>query len=125
MSEHGEFQIGDIVSIRVEVTATWPEAKEGPLVMGKILGDDDEQGLWFPEGALTLVERPKKRLRTGAVYRCQVTPESRYVDYLVVNNDRLLNLVSQEIERRADITIDTHSEIWREVPVEELEKEVS
>lgn len=39
------FQIGDVVSVRLEVTALWPEAKEGPLVMGKIQGDDDEQEL--------------------------------------------------------------------------------
>ena len=65
-----EFQVGDRVRIEGVVTDVWPDSKDGPMSLIKILGETYELSneLWFQDLAITLIERPRRKLRVGSVW---------------------------------------------------------
>lgn len=119
-----EFQVGDEVSVRGTVTAII--GREHPRIqfitpVGTLIGVEQED--------LTLVERPRKKLRVGSVWE-QNGPTGHF-RWLVQDNETLIKLtppkslgakVGEHVLRR-ELTIDHLPERWREVPVEELERE--
>jgi len=115
-----EFQIGDRVSIEGVVTQLWPDTKPGPLTLVRINNEscDDITEMWFEDTSITLVERPRPKLRVGSVWE-------RWGIRYVVGTDseghrQLVNLADGGI---AVGLPHTSGEVWREVPVEELERE--
>ena len=117
-----EFQIGDRVSIAGVVTQLWPDAKPCPLTLVRINNEsscDDITDLWFEDTSITLVERPRPKLRVGSVWE-------RWGIRYVVGTDseghrQLVNLATGGI---AEVGLICASpDVWREVPVEELERE--
>lgn len=117
-----DFQVGDRVSVVGVVTHLWPDAKPGPLVLIQVKGDeDDESELWFSTKSLTLVERPKRKLRVGSVWKCigvDTVYHALSDDLFVWYGD---DLEHRGFVRREEISFDSDPQFWREVPVEELE----
>jgi hypothetical protein len=75
-------------------------------------------GWFFPRESLTLIERPRKKLRVGSVWERWGV---RWVVGFDEDGRQLVNLASGGI---ADVgLIDASPDAWREVPVEELERE--
>ena len=113
-----DFQVGDRVSVEGVVTNLWPDSKEGPMSMVRLLGEkaDTASELWVEDCALTLIERPRRKLRVGSVWEC--VNGQRYV---AVTNDWFAGADARI--HRAQLSFDEEPESWREVPVEELERE--
>lgn len=109
-----EFQVGDQVSIGGTVTAIIGRERlfiQLITPVGNLLQVDPEE--------LALVERPRKKLRVGSVWE-------RWGVYWAVgtNQDGDQHLVRLSDGARVEIDLIAPSE-WREVPVEELEREAS
>ena len=112
-----DFQVGDRVSVEGVVR------KIGSLsIECHIPGTSDR--FYATPANLTLVERPKRKLRVGSVWE----RINRY-RYVAVGLDQLVlvptvvSLTPPTPEHRSALGFDTDPQYWREVPVEELEAE--
>ena len=121
-----DFQVGDRVSVEGVVTQLWPDAKPKPMALVSMDREsyDIPADYWIQDQALTLVERPKRKLRVGSVWEC-ADAEMPNVRYTVVAPDMFVftHQHGPTFMRRDITSIDTHPQCWREVPVEELERE--
>ena len=110
-----DFQVGDRVSVEGVVTSTETDF-ETAMVRVKSGG---EVSLYLSD--LTLVERPKRKLRVGSVW--EHNGSCRYV-YL---GDGWFSdwRPDRANVARVELNIDTSPALWREVPVEELEAEAN
>lgn len=119
-----EFQVGDQVSIGGTVTAIIGRERlfiQLITPVGNLLQVDPEE--------LALVERPRKKLRVGSVW--EYTGPTGHARWLVLDDQTLIKLtppksigaqVGDQVPR-SEVTIDYSPDFWREVPVEELERE--
>lgn len=82
---------------------------------------DDGTRAEYHTDYVELVERPKRKLRVGSVWECD--GRARYVH---IGKDMLTDwLCTDPPVHRSQTTIDELPDLWREVPVEELEREAS
>lgn len=108
-----DFQVGDRVSVEGIVTQE--------LDTGAYVKIDYPQPIhhFFPTGALTLIERPKRKLRVGSVWECNGAQR-----YVYLGKDMFSAWLPNEPNvERSRITLDETPDLWREVPVAELESE--
>lgn len=111
-----EFQVGD----RVSVEGVVEKVGSGDYHI-RLNSPAKGAKAWFYASAMTLVERPKRKLRVGSVWECD--GRQRYVH---IGKDMLTDwLCSDPPVHRSRTTIDETPDLWREVPVEELEREAS
>lgn len=116
-----DFQVGDRVS--VEGVVAKATGKDGHAWVDSSTGE--RYRIWHED--LTLVERPKRKLRVGSVWErpctdggevCACGKSDRYlwtgVTFVSPNGDNY---------SRESRDFDKHPNYWREVPVEELEAE--
>ena len=116
-----DFQVGDRVSVEGVVTQA--------LDTGAYVHLNYPQPInhFFPTECITLVERPRRKLRVGSVWEractdgkrvCSCGKADRYVwtgvTFVSPNGDNYA---------RETRDIDTWPDVWREVPVEELARE--
>ncbi len=117
-----EFQVGDQVSIGGTVTAIIGRERlfiQLITPVGNLLQVDPEE--------LALVERPRKKLRVGSVWERRERPDGRWMvvdDEFVIclrvgRNGHRKKIARSRFDALGDPTV------WREVPVEELEREAS
>lgn len=119
-----KFQVGDEVSVGGTVTAiVEPGYIRLITPVGTLIQVEPEE--------LTLVERPKRKLRVGSVW--EYTGPTGHARWLVLDDQTLIKLtppkgigaqVGDQVPR-SEVTIDYSPDFWREVPVEELEREAS
>lgn len=118
-----EFQVGDRVSVEgvVESIDAHPS--------GCVVRFSNLHALWVSSRDLTLFERPKRKLRVGSVW--EYTGPTGHARWLVLDDQTLIKLtppkcvgaqVGDQVPR-SEVTIDYSPDFWREVPVEELERE--
>ena len=126
-----DFQVGDRVSVEGVVTQLWPDAKPGPLTLVRVVGEgyEDDSELWFADQALTLVDRPRRKLRVGSVWeRRNQQGDHRW---MVVDDEYVICLRKGRSGHREKLAIDRFDDalgdptVWREVPVEDLEAEAN
>ncbi len=80
---------------------------------------DDVRTYEIWHGDLTLIERPRRKLRVGSVWQVgEYGPR-----YTYLGEDLFGATTRQKVHERSSLSFDTEPEIWREVPVEELERE--
>ena len=106
-----DFQVGDRVSVEGVILPNSSRAVRVQTTDGVIFTAHPD--------SLTLVERPKRKLRVGSVWEC--VGRKRYVH---IGKDMLTDwLCTDPPVHRSLTTIDERPDLWREVPVEELERE--
>ena len=106
-----DFQVGDRVSVEGVVTQA--------LDTGAYVHLNYPQPInhFFPTECITLVERPKRKLRVGSVWE-----HPAHGRYVVVPDD-YSGRVLRGLDQGVIMPITWLSDSWREVPVEELERE--
>jgi hypothetical protein len=115
-----DFQVGDRVSVEGVLQRRISVKSENPCgdPVWEILLQGVESAAWMYASNFTLVERPKRNLRVGSVWERWGV---RWVVGFDEDGRQLVNLASGGI---ADVgLIDASPDAWREVPVEELERE--
>ena len=109
-----DFQVGDRVSVEGVITYI-NERGTAAEVEGSSGGRSD-----IVMADLTLVERPKRKLRVGSVWE-----HNGSCRYVYLGDDWFSDWrPDRATVARVELNIDTSPALWREVPVEELAREV-
>ena len=119
-----DFQVGDRVSVEGVVTCTemdFDAIRETAMVQVKSGG---EVSLYLSD--LTLVERPKRKLRVGSVWEYNYIGKKAWIVGQRAGADLFVPLNGLGAALlRSQTNFDTDPQDWREVPVEELEAEAN
>ena len=111
-----DFQVGDRVSVEGVVTA---------VIGTQIVVHPDRSpmgGYYFRPDALTLVERPKRKLRVGSVWERGAADDHSRTSRFIWSGDGFIDKYGV-IHPRGFWDFNSVRDNWREVPVEELERE--
>lgn len=118
IAKPADFQVGD----RVRMDGVVTTVREGGMI--EVHPDGCDPGWYFPSEIFTLIERPRRKLRVGSVWEVIGDMDERYVVAGYVNGvENFLSLWSGDEYGRNELTFDTEPHRWREVPVEQLERE--
>ena len=114
-----DFQVGDRVSVEGVVRAV--DACDGWFCVDPTGDDVRTYEVWHED--LTLIERPRRKLRVGSVWERRSSPSSgRMYDRYIWTGVTFVAPNSDHYPRETR-DLDSNPELWREVPVEELERE--
>lgn len=110
-----EFQVGDKVRTHTATVVGFRNANPYRVIVAY----DDQTEATYHADYIELVERPRKKLRVGSVWQ---VGESG-IRYTYLGEDLFGATTRQKVHERSSLTVDEEPDIWREVPVEELERE--
>ena len=111
-----EFQVGD----RVSVEGVVEQVGAGDCKV-RLNSPSSAAKVWFYNTNVTLIERPRRKLRVGSVWeRSNALARS---SHRYVWTGKTFVSPSGDHYARETRDLDSNPELWREVPVEELARE--